>query len=138
MKRKTLTLPFILILGIFLTIIWVPDVTSTENSWVTLKPLPTIRRDLGVAVVDGKIYAIGGRNDNGRLSTNEEYDPVTDTWTTKTPMPTPRSDFGIAVVQNKIYCIGGIIDFEWSGYGKGILCAVNEAVSYTHLTLPTN
>jgi N-acetylneuraminic acid mutarotase len=98
----------------------------TEDSWVGLEPLPTIRRDLGVAVVDGKIYAIGGRNDNGWLSTNEEYDPVTDTWTTKTPMPTPRSDFGIAVVQNKIYCIGGIIDYDWSGYGKGILCAVNE------------
>jgi N-acetylneuraminic acid mutarotase len=124
MKRKALTL--ILILGIFLTIFWVPDGTSTENSWVTLKPLPTIRRDLGVAVVDGKIYAIGGRNDNGQLSTNEEYDPFTDTWTTKKPMPTPRSDFGIAVVQNKIYCIGGIIDFDWSGHGKGILCAVNE------------
>ena len=96
-----------------------------EDSWVTLEPIPTIRRDLGVAVVNGKIYAIGG-NYNGMLSTNEEYDPATDTWATKTPMPTPRSDFGIAVVQNKIYCIGGIIDYDWSGYGKGILCAVNE------------
>jgi N-acetylneuraminic acid mutarotase len=98
----------------------------TEDSWITLEPVPTIRRDLGVAVVNGKIYAIGGRNDNGRLSTNEEYDPATNTWTTKTPMPTPRSDFGIAVFQNKIYCIGGIIYFDWSGYGEGILCAFNE------------
>ncbi|MBE3142779.1 MAG: hypothetical protein IMZ61_02505, partial [Planctomycetes bacterium] len=88
-------------------------------------PIPTIRRNFGVAVVNGKIYAIGGSY-NEALSTNEEYNPVTNTWTTKASMPTPRSDFGIAVIQNKIYCIGGIIDYDWSGYGKGILCVVNE------------
>jgi N-acetylneuraminic acid mutarotase len=47
-------------------------------------------------------------------------------------MPTPRGDFGIAVFQNKIYCIGGIIEYDWSGHGKGILCAVNEV--YNPLT----
>jgi N-acetylneuraminic acid mutarotase len=60
-------------------------------------------RNCRVAVVNGKIYAIGGDN----LATNEEYDPATDTWTFKAPMPTPRARFGIAVFQNKIYCIGG-------------------------------
>ena len=104
----------------------VETVRAVEDSWTTLKPVPTIRSRLGVAVVNGKIYAIGGRNDGGYLSTNEEYDPATNTWTTKTPMPTPRSDFGIAVVNNKIYCIGGIIDYDWSGHGKGILCTFNE------------
>jgi N-acetylneuraminic acid mutarotase len=104
----------------------VPSVRAVEDSWTKLEPLPTIRRDLGVATVNGKIYAIGGRSNGARLSINEEYDPATNTWTTKTPMPTQRSDFAIAVVNDKIYCIGGIIDFDWSGYGKGILCTVNE------------
>ena len=104
----------------------VPHAEATENTWTTLEPIPTIRRNLGVAVVNGKIYAIGGTGEGGYLNTNEEYDPATNTWTTKTPMPTPRSDFGIAVFQNKIYCIGGIIYFDWSGYGEGILCAFNE------------
>jgi len=79
-----------------------------EDSWMTLEPMPTARSGLGVTVVDGKIYAIGGTN-GSLLGTNEMYDPVTDTWTTKTPMPTPRSSFAIAVYQNKIYVIGGMV-----------------------------
>ena len=126
MKKSASMFVVLLLLSVVLPAFSIPLVMASEDSWVTREPIPTIRRDLGVAVVNGKIYAIGGRNDAGYLSTNEEYDPATNTWTTKTLMPTPRSDFGIAVFQNKIYCIGGIIDFDWSGHGEGILCAVNE------------
>ena len=103
-----------------------PLVSAADDSWTALEPIPTIRSGLGVAVVNNKVYAIGGVNDSGYLSTNEEYDPLTNAWTTKASMPTPRSDFGIAVVNNKIYCIGGIIAYNWSGNGEGILSAVNE------------
>jgi len=126
MKKTGLALISLLILCVFTNAYEGCSATSTEDSWVSLEPMPTIRRDLGVAVVNGKIYAIGGRNDSGRISTNEEYNPATNTWTAKAPMPTPRSDFGIAVVQNKIYCIGGIVDYDWSGHGKGVLTCVNE------------
>jgi N-acetylneuraminic acid mutarotase len=73
---------------------------------------------LGVAVVDGKIYAIGGASGDGFLSNNEEYDPATNSWTSKASIPTARSAFGIAVYQNKIYCLGG--------YVKGGATGVNE------------
>jgi hypothetical protein len=66
--------------------------------------MPTSRSGLGVAVVNGKIYAIGG---DGGSNTTEEYNPVTDIWTEKKSMPTGRGRFGIAVYQNKIYVIGG-------------------------------
>jgi N-acetylneuraminic acid mutarotase len=89
----------------------------TENTWVLNAPMHEARSGLGVAVVNGKIYAIGGSTvtyasltgpsqTGGIIGTNEEYDPVTDTWTFKTPMPTPNSGFVTAVCQNKIYCIG--------------------------------
>ncbi|MCW4023651.1 MAG: hypothetical protein NWF01_01270 [Candidatus Bathyarchaeota archaeon] len=65
--------------------------------------MPTARQGLGVAVVDGKIYAIGGRD-----GVNEMYDPSSDTWTTKTPMPKNKAYFGIAAYENKIYCVGGM------------------------------
>jgi N-acetylneuraminic acid mutarotase len=77
-----------------------------EDSWSTKASMRVARSHLGVAEVNGKIYAVGGYNGKV-LGTNEEYDPTTDTWISKTPMPTPRMDFGIAVFQNKIYCIGG-------------------------------
>jgi N-acetylneuraminic acid mutarotase len=76
-----------------------------ENSWTTKAPMHVARSSMGVAVVNGKIYAIGGTAGNA-VSTNEEYNPTTDTWTFKTPMPIPMSLFATAVYQNKIYCIG--------------------------------
>jgi len=113
----------LIISSLMLTLPKVETVMATEDSWTNLKPMQQGRGRLGVAAVNGKIYAIGGSTENGYipgspgndynalgwiLATNEEYDPATDTWTFRTPMPTPRFNFAVAVVENKIYCIGGI------------------------------
>ena len=96
--------------------------STVGNSWVEKTPMQVARANLGVAVVNGDIYAIGGNTvtgeynidqgffkgiNGGTVNTNEQYDPATDTWTLKASMPTPRDSFAIAVYQNKIYCIGG-------------------------------
>ena len=83
--------------------------TINKDSWTTKTAMPTARDGLGVAVVNVKIYAIGGLNDDGYLATCEEYDPVANLWIAKKSMPTPRSNFAVAVVENKIYVIGGSI-----------------------------
>jgi hypothetical protein len=81
-----------------------------ENSWTMKSPMPTPRFDMRVAVVNNKIYVLGGYDDESKvLRVNEVYDPATNTWTTKAPIPTSRADFAIVVYQNKIYCIGGNI-----------------------------
>jgi N-acetylneuraminic acid mutarotase len=97
-----------------------PAWAATENSWTQKAPMNEARGLLGVATVNGKIYAIGGDQGTyygyvalggsvGNFSgTNEEYDPSLDQWTFKAPMPTPRCNFDIAVYENKIYCIGGM------------------------------
>ena len=96
----------ILIMILSFTISTISLVNASEDSWTTLKPMPT-PRNAGVAVVDGKIYAIGGWFNGSYLSTNEMYDPETDTWTTKTSMNTARCYHTASVVNNKIYVIGG-------------------------------
>jgi N-acetylneuraminic acid mutarotase len=85
--------------------------SATDSAWSSKAPMQVARSGLGVAVVNGKIYAIGGADGSaaGFSSTNEEYDPATETWAFRSPMPTPRSDFGIVVYDNKIYCIGGYV-----------------------------
>jgi N-acetylneuraminic acid mutarotase len=94
---------------------------AVEDSWTTKASMRVARSNLGVAVVNGKIYAIGGNGGSALyLDTNEEYDPATDTWTSKSPMPTPRSHFAIAVFQNKIYCIGGGTQVKNDGYVTGV------------------
>jgi N-acetylneuraminic acid mutarotase len=81
-----------------------------------MAPMPTARGGFGVAVVSGKIYAIGGLNGNNLpISTNEQYNPQTNQWTSKTSMPTPRTGFAVAVYQNKIYVIGGTVGNGYVG-----------------------
>ncbi|MDD3792125.1 MAG: kelch repeat-containing protein [Candidatus Bathyarchaeota archaeon] len=89
---------------------------ETDPAWSTLSSMPTPRAGFGLAVVNGKIYAIGGINsDNVPLRTVEEYNPVTDTWTTRLSMPTARSGFAVAVYNHKIYVIGGTVGDGYVG-----------------------
>jgi hypothetical protein len=108
--RKTLALLLVLLFSIVSSLFVIPSAFSStqavEDSWTFKTPMPTARSDFGLAVVNGKIYAIGGYN-GSYLNVNEMYDPVTDTWTTKTPMPTPRAYFALATYRNKIYAIAG-------------------------------
>jgi N-acetylneuraminic acid mutarotase len=58
----------------FFSIVYVYD--PATDTWTTAAdPLPTARAGLTAAVVDGKIYAIGGQQGTTRLPTVEEYDP---------------------------------------------------------------
>jgi hypothetical protein len=107
---------------------------ADQNTWVEKAPMQVARSGLGVAAVNGKIYAIGGTIESGFVPSargsivfdstangvgiNEVYDPETDTWTYKTSMPTPRLAFGIAVYKNKIYCIGGQANRSYTGINE--------------------
>jgi N-acetylneuraminic acid mutarotase len=78
------------------------------DTWTTKAPMPTARDYLGVAAVDGIIYAVGGIDAAGNiLTTLEAYDPATDTWTTKAPIPTARANLGVAAVNGVLYAVGG-------------------------------
>ncbi len=117
-----------------------PPVEADGGQWSQKHALNQARAGLGVAAVNGKIYAIGGSTYNGLymsyqtsdfVGTNEEYDPATDQWTIKTPMPTPRANFAIAVVQNKIYCIncaltGFKLDEIYNIFPEPIWSGINE------------
>ena len=103
-RTKSIALLLVSLSVLSLCILKVQPACAVENSWTTTQSMPTPRSGLGVAVVNGKIYAIGG---DGGSSVTEEYDPITDTWTAKKSMPTGRGRFGVAVYQNKIYIMGG-------------------------------
>jgi N-acetylneuraminic acid mutarotase len=99
------------------------EYTPETDSWKTLSPLPTRRGAGGAAVVDGKIYVVGGASTlpgasdpairfdgqprDSVLGINEEYDPATNTWRSRAPMPTARNHFLTAAVNGRIYTIGG-------------------------------
>jgi N-acetylneuraminic acid mutarotase len=110
--NKKLTHAVIAILAVSMVLSTFPFPTgsgASENEWTTKNPMPTARGGFGVAVANGKIYAIGGLNNNTNLAVNQEYDPAANSWRTKTPMPTPRSGCAVASYQGKIYVIGGTV-----------------------------
>lgn len=85
----------------------------TNDTWMTLTPMPTPRITPAVAVLGGKIYAIGGSNVPGLLSpgivnTVEVYDPATDTWSQAPAMPTARHQLGAEAFDGRIYAFGGL------------------------------
>lgn len=85
---------------------------ATGTGWTTRAPMPTVRQDLAVGVVDGILYAVGGGTAFGSaVATVEAYDPATNTWATKAPMPTARRRLSVAVVNGIMYAIGGTTDF---------------------------
>jgi N-acetylneuraminic acid mutarotase len=110
MKRKPAYLSAFLICAVLVAPAFFSNVAAAEDSWVSMAQMPTARAQIGAAVVDGKIYVIGGVS-----GANEVYDPAAGTWETKTPMPHPRTSFGIAVCDGKIYVIGGYANTTTGG-----------------------
>ena len=82
------------------------------EEWEVITQLPTKRWEFTTAVVEDKIYIIGGSLFDNRggpfgLSTVEVYDPQTNTWQRGADMPTPRTNAKAAVVNGTIYVFGG-------------------------------
>jgi N-acetylneuraminic acid mutarotase len=85
--------------------------TYLVDYWLPVTDIATPRDGLAAAVVDGVIYAVGGRV-NGDISqntgVNEAYgSDGTNEWVKRAPMPTARSSIAAAAVGGKIYVFGG-------------------------------
>jgi N-acetylneuraminic acid mutarotase len=109
---------------IILILLCLPSLSlSDQGEWSRRADMPTRRGWFGTAMVNGKIYAIGGiRPPN--ITTVEEYDPQTDTWTKKADMPTRRDGLSVIAVNGKIYAIGGLLE-DWDTVGP-VLPTVEE------------
>lgn len=84
--------------------------TSPPDTWSTVATLPTARVELAVAAaLDGRVFAIGGRNAAAvDLDTVEAYDPTTNAWATMPSLPTGRRMLGAARGDGgRIYAVGG-------------------------------
>ncbi len=99
--------------------IWDPTATVYEydphsDQWTTRKPMPTARGALAVAVLDGKLHAIGGYGKDGNSAAHEVYDPATDTWSTAAPLHVARDHHAVAAVGGRLYAIGGRLNRQYS------------------------
>jgi N-acetylneuraminic acid mutarotase len=82
------------------------------DTWENRTSIPTKRMSLQANVVAEKIYLIGGRMPAGLYqivpsSSNDVYDPATDSWSQMAPIPVPVMGYASVVLDDKIYIISG-------------------------------
>ena len=94
----------------------VEEYDPVKDTWTKKADMPTPRAGIGIGVVGGLIYVLGGTSD-GRTACPavEVYDPATDTWTSKGTMPEPRCDLCAVTIGGKIYTLGGLAG-GWPGF----------------------
>ncbi|XP_071629820.1 kelch-like protein 5 [Temnothorax longispinosus] len=80
-------------------------------TWSTLPPMNVHRQKLGVAVLGGLLYAVGGYDGRCSLNAVERWDPGTNQWNSICPMSVQRSGIGVAVLNDKLYAVGGASDY---------------------------
>jgi len=85
---------------------------ATKNSWTRLSDFLHPRGDMGVVIVLGDVFVIGGETkDSNNVSEPvgdvEEYNEETDAWIDRTKIAEKRFRFTAAVFGNTIYDMGG-------------------------------
>ena len=82
-----------------------------SKEWFTLSDLPTPRSGVGVIVVHGLLYVLGGRtittNSHEDQATVDCFDPFMNLWRSCAPMTTPRNRLGVSSIDGLIYAMGG-------------------------------
>jgi N-acetylneuraminic acid mutarotase len=88
----------------------VEEYDPATDSWRVRSPLPRALTHVGLAALNGKIYAIGGFVADIHKEAQADafvYDPATDQWSTLPSLPAPRASVGAVALNGKIHAIGG-------------------------------
>ncbi len=89
------------------------DLENLDAGWTEAAPLPNPRRLMGSAVLNGKIYAIGGQHGQDAALVPEDavhvYNPATDAWTELASLAKPRNHISsdTFVMGERIIVAGG-------------------------------
>ncbi len=77
------------------------------NEWESVAPLNIQRHQLGVAELNGNLYAVGGSDGITRLETVEVYNRRTDEWKFVGSLNTCRSGVGVCTAGDALFGFGG-------------------------------
>jgi N-acetylneuraminic acid mutarotase len=88
----------------------------SKDNWTTVAPIPIALNHPNAAVVNDKIYVLGGLASAGGIwsasNMSAVYDPVTNKWTTLPPFPAGRAvgAAAVGVDGTTIYLAGGLLN----------------------------
>jgi Kelch motif len=81
---------------------------AAPGTWATRATMPSERQEVAVAVLDGRMYVIGGFGEGASpVATVEAYDPATDRWEARASLPEATHHPAAAVVGGRLFVVGG-------------------------------
>ncbi|EDO49110.1 predicted protein [Nematostella vectensis] len=79
-----------------------------KKAWGTLAPMIIARKQVGAAVLEGQLYAVGGVNrEYADLVTVECYSPSTSQWTSVASLNKCKGALAVAILEGWLYAAGG-------------------------------
>ncbi|XP_035520469.1 kelch-like protein 36 isoform X1 [Morone saxatilis] len=91
-----------------------------HNQWTKGAPMNQRRVDFYLGVVGECLIAVGGRNDNGALSSVEVYRPAEDCWSYVAELPSCTYGHAGTVLDGIVYISGGH-DYQIGPYRRDVL-----------------
>jgi len=90
----------------------VEEYDPSTDRWTVKAPMPVGLHHVGIGVVGGRLYVIGGYKQSalsvwGPVATVYVYDPTSNVWNERASMPTARGALSVTVHEGKLYAIGG-------------------------------
>ena len=89
------------------TVSSVDQFNPAKNTWRELASMDTTRRGVGVGILNGLLYAIGGSDGVSALRLVECYDPHTNSWRRVADMNEERSSVAAVALGSHLYAVGG-------------------------------
>ncbi|XP_053452137.1 kelch-like protein 33 isoform X2 [Nycticebus coucang] len=85
------------------TLRWDPS----QEDWEEMAPLHQARSLFPLVVLDGQLYALGGRDNGVALNSVETYNPELNVWRPAPALPAPCFAHAAAVLEGRLYMSGG-------------------------------
>ncbi|KAM5235915.1 kelch-like protein 33 [Ctenodactylus gundi] len=85
------------------TLRWDPS----QEDWEEVEPLCQARCLFPLVVLDGQLYALGGRCNGLALNSVETYNPEFNVWRPAPALPTPCFAHAAAILEGQVYVSGG-------------------------------
>lgn len=79
------------------------------NAWQEMADMRVPRSELGLAMLDGCVYAVGGWEGTSRLDSVERYDPETNTWSDVPSLKMAVTSPAVVAYDGALYVTGGAI-----------------------------
>ena len=95
---------------------------APDGHWSFKAPYPQPTQEVGGAVVNGRLYILGGYGANapgGLAGWLNEYNPATNTWTKKADIPMPVHHQAMTGFGDKMYVFGGGVKISADGSPQG-------------------